>query len=369
MYFHFIYPIYGSCSHNSNSGTIMAIPRVFISSTCYDLKHIRESLKYFVRTIGYEPVLSDEGDVFYGPSVHTHDSCLKEVVTCQILILIIGGRQGGNYKDDISSITNNEYREAVRNNIPIFALVEASVHSDHHVFTTNKKKNPDIAEKISYPSIDDTRIFGFIDEVRKNAKNNAIFPFRDFSDMESYLKKQWAGMMYDFIIQRSHEENSKITNKLLDDLTLATKKSEELIKVLLKSTSNNEIAEKTIEEVSNRVQAENFAKLVLEKFHLKKLTNTSLENLQSISLDGTWVDFLQAAPDFHIETMPQDDEGADEVLWGIGAEGSIGIIIGTYQNGEYKPKNHSKLEESFSSLKLVDEATRNEIYLKMVNGF
>ncbi|WP_278401215.1 DUF4062 domain-containing protein [Stutzerimonas kunmingensis] len=159
----------------------MAIPRVFISSTCYDLKHIRENLKYFVRTIGYEPVLSDEGDVFYNPSSHTHDSCLKEVETCQIFILIIGGRQGANYKDETSSITNNEYREAVRNNIPIFALVEAAVHSDHHVFITNKKKNPDIADSIAYPSIDDIRIFGFVDEVRKNTKNNAIFPFRDFS--------------------------------------------------------------------------------------------------------------------------------------------------------------------------------------------
>jgi hypothetical protein len=344
----------------------MAIPRVFVSSTCYDLKHIRENLKYFVKTIGYEPVLSDEGDVFYNPNSHTHDSCLKEVETCQIFILIIGGRQGGNYKDELSSITNNEYREAVRSNIPIFALVEASVQSDHHVFITNKKKNPDMADSIVYPSIDDIRIFEFIDEVRKNTKNNAIFPFRDFSDMESYLKKQWAGMMYDFIIQRSNEENSKVTNKLLDDLALATKKSEELIKVLLKSSGNNETAEKTIEEVSNRVQAENFAKLVLSRFKLDKLWNTSLKDLESIPLNGTWIDFLEATPDFHIDEVNQEDDEVDEVLWGTAAHG---IQIGSYINGEHKPVTLKEFEESFSSLKSVNEETRKSIYLKMVNGF
>lgn len=344
----------------------MAIPRVFISSTCYDLKHIRENLKYFVKTLGYEPVLSDEGDVFYSPSSHTHDSCLKEVETCQIFILIIGGRQGGNYKDETSSITNNEYREAVRNNIPIFALVETSVHSDHHVFITNKRENPDIVDGISYPSIDDIRIFGFIDEVRKNTKNNAIFPFRDFSDMESYLKKQWAGMMYDFIIQRSNEENAKITNKLLDDLALATKKSEELIKVLLKSGSNNETAEQTIEEVSNRVQAENFAKLVLSRFKMDKLWNTSLEDLESIPLNGTWIDFLEATPDFHIDEVDQEDGEVDNVLWG---SASHGIMIGSYTNGEYNPRNINDFEESFLSLKSVDADTRRKIYLNMVKGF
>ena len=51
----------------------MAIPRVFISSTCYDLKYIRGNLLYLVRSLGYEPVLSEEGDVFYDPGKHTHD--------------------------------------------------------------------------------------------------------------------------------------------------------------------------------------------------------------------------------------------------------------------------------------------------------
>ncbi|MDF5662611.1 DUF4062 domain-containing protein [Vibrio parahaemolyticus] len=183
----------------------MASPRVFVSSTCYDLKYIRENIKYFVKTLGYEPVLSEDGAVFFNPEEHTHDSCLSEVPNCQMFVLIIGGRYGGLFQGKDSSITNEEYREAIRKKIPVFALVEQSVYSDHHVYTTNKK-NPHIDEtKIQYPSSDNIKIFEFIDEVRSKSVNNAIVPFRDFFDIELYLKQQWAGMMHSFLVARNEE--------------------------------------------------------------------------------------------------------------------------------------------------------------------
>ena len=183
----------------------MAIPKVFISSTCYDLRYIRENLKYFVKTIGYDPILSEDGAVFYNPAQHTHDSCLSEVPNCQIFVLIIGGRHGGNFKDGETSITNEEYREAVKLKIPVFALVESSVYSDHLVFNTNKKNKEIDENKINYPSADNTKIFRFIDEVRSNSINNAIVPFKDFSDIESYLKQQWAGMMFSFLSAKNED--------------------------------------------------------------------------------------------------------------------------------------------------------------------
>ncbi len=115
--------------------------------------------------------MSDEGDVYYGVDTHTHDACLTEVATCQLFILIIGGRYGGKHKGSEASITNNEYREAIKHKIPVFALVEQAVHSDHLTYITNKKSNPKIFEQITYTSIDNTKIFGFIDEVRKHSSN------------------------------------------------------------------------------------------------------------------------------------------------------------------------------------------------------
>src|SRR5688500_16803337 len=105
----------------------MASPRVFISSTWYDLRYIRENLKYFIRSIGYDPVLSEDGSVFYDPRRQVQDACLVEVPNCQIFVLIIGGRYGAEMLGGGRSVTNAEYREAVKQKIPIFALVEQAV--------------------------------------------------------------------------------------------------------------------------------------------------------------------------------------------------------------------------------------------------
>lgn len=343
----------------------MAIPRVFISSTCYDLKHIRESLKYFVKTVGYDPVLSDDGDVFYNPSAHTHDSCIKEVETCQLFILIIGGRYGGTFVGKDTSITNNEYKEAIKNNIPVFALIENAVYSDHHVFATNKKKNPVIANQIDYPSVDNVKIFDFIDEVRKNVKNNAIFPFGNFSDIEGYLKKQWAGMMYDFLLQRNSEDASKITNRLLDDLSLATKKSQELIKVLLKASHSDE-AEKAIEQIDYKVEAENFVHLIYDAFGIQFLTHTTFDDLKAIDLDqNTWWSFLEKTKDFHTDRW-DEEYGYDIILWSV--DHGRGIGVQTYKDGALTTIPHPKLEQAYNALKVVPESIRFKIYDKLVLG-
>jgi len=217
----------------------MAIPRVFVSSTCYDLKYIRENLKFFIKTLGYEPILSEDGDVFYNPRKHTHDSCISEVSSCQIFVLIIGGRYGGKSKDTDKSITNMEYKEAISLGIPIFALVESSVYSEHNVYNENIKNNSKLSAKdINYPSVDNVKVFDFIDEVRKNIINNAIYPFSDFSDIESYLKKQWAGMMHFYI---TSETEAKRVSQLFESIQEATSKIEFLTRQMAGTIGNDKI--------------------------------------------------------------------------------------------------------------------------------
>lgn len=201
----------------------MASPRVFVSSTCYDLKYIRDNLKYFIKQVGYDPVLSDEGDIFYNPSQHTHDSCVSEVSNCQMFVLLIGGRFGGSFKHTDKSITNAEYDEAVRLNIPIFAMVDRSVLSEHLVYSKNKHSKHIEVGKIDYPSVDNIKIFDFVDTVRKNAINNALVPFNDYADIETYLKKQWAGMMYYYL---TSESEAKRVGDMFNKLTEATQKIE-----------------------------------------------------------------------------------------------------------------------------------------------
>ena len=132
----------------------MATPKIFVSSTCYDLKEIRDNLYEFIDSLGYTPVFSDKNDVFYHPDLHTHDACIKEIENCQIFILIVGGRFGGKYKFDTSkSIVNAEYTAAKELNLPIFTFVKDDVYANHLVY--EKNKDSEHAGKINYPAISD----------------------------------------------------------------------------------------------------------------------------------------------------------------------------------------------------------------------
>jgi hypothetical protein len=180
----------------------MSNTRVFISSTCYDLKETRENVAQFIRDIGFEAILSDQGDVPYGHRVHTHDACLLEVEKSDILILIIGNRYGGFYKNTEKSITRMEYETAIKYNIPVYAYVRASTYGEHGKYIQSKKA------KESYDDRSDgenTKIFEFIDAVRRAPKNNAIIPFEDDRELIKLLKKQFSGMVHE-LLQKKKEK-------------------------------------------------------------------------------------------------------------------------------------------------------------------
>jgi hypothetical protein len=101
----------------------MAKPRIFISSTFYDLKHVRSSLETFVVSLGYEPVLSEKGSIAYSPDVALDESCYREAKACDIFVLIVGGRYGSEvsasstpdgkgFYELYESITRREYESA-----------------------------------------------------------------------------------------------------------------------------------------------------------------------------------------------------------------------------------------------------------------
>ncbi|MBU0808092.1 MAG: DUF4062 domain-containing protein [Gammaproteobacteria bacterium] len=55
----------------------MAKPRVFISSTYFDFKNVRDDLDRFVRSLGYETVRHEVGQVPYERSQKLDSSCYK----------------------------------------------------------------------------------------------------------------------------------------------------------------------------------------------------------------------------------------------------------------------------------------------------
>lgn len=124
-------------------------PRVFVSSTYYELKYVRERLERFVNNLFFEPVLFESDNVTFEQSKPLGISCYNEVIRCQMMILIVGGRYGSavsrenaeskkaQYNKEYVSITSRECDIDIRNNIPVFIFIDKNVYAEYQTFRRN----------------------------------------------------------------------------------------------------------------------------------------------------------------------------------------------------------------------------------------
>ena len=181
----------------------MARPRVFVSSTFYDLKHVRNDLENFISNLGYDTIMNDKGQIPYSAAQPLQDSCYDEASRADILVGIIGGRYGSDSGDDLYSVSMREIKTAIRNNKQVFIFVEKSVLSENLVYQLNKDSTD-----IKYPHVDSVKIHKFIEEIQGLPINNALIPFESATDITSFLKEQFAGLF-----QRLLQDKSTLTEQ------------------------------------------------------------------------------------------------------------------------------------------------------------
>lgn len=211
----------------------MPSPKVFVSSTCYDLGMAREQLRSFLLRLGYDPILSEYSDVLYDPRTHTHTSCIQEVPNADMVVVLIGSRFGGrivpealssvdleslvNASFDVTvlsdpeklSITQLEVLKAIDASVPVFAFVDEKVMHDHFVY----QKNKELVDKIKFPSIDKPEsaryIFEFINFLHHRSKGNSVIAFGKIEDIETHLKKQW-GALFQKLLKEQREQSNEV---------------------------------------------------------------------------------------------------------------------------------------------------------------
>ncbi|KAA5536226.1 DUF4062 domain-containing protein [Taibaiella lutea] len=159
----------------------MAQPKVFVSSTCYDLSQVRADLNDFISQIGYLPVLSEYSSFPIDPDNDTLENCLQNVQSCDIFILILGGRYG-YITDSGKSITNTEYLYAKQNGIPVYVFIYKPLINILPVWKDNKNGNFNNV-------VDSVKVFEFLEEIReKNLK--WCFEFEKAQDIVHTLRIQ-----------------------------------------------------------------------------------------------------------------------------------------------------------------------------------
>jgi len=217
----------------------MAKPRIFISSTFYDLRHIREDIERFIKELGYEPVRNETGSIPYGKDEPPETYAYREVELCDIIIAVIGGRFGSeSQQDDGYSISQNELRRALERGIQVFIFIEKGVFAEFSTYLLNKDR-----PETRYKFVDNTKIFQFIEELQKLPRNNPISPFETSADIVTYLQVQWSGLFQRFLQDQKRlseiqvlaemKSVSSTLRQLVEFLTEERRNSDEAIRNIL----------------------------------------------------------------------------------------------------------------------------------------
>lgn len=238
----------------------MARPRVFVSSTYYDLKHIRASLEAFIGSLGFDSVLSEKGNIAYNPDIPLDESCYREVLNTDIFVLIVGGRYGAErsdsrgsipreFYDRYDSITKGEYSHAIEKDIPIYVLVEKAVYAHYETYLQNKTNTT-----IKYPHVDSVNIFVFLEQILNQTRNNALQQFDRYTEIETWLREQWAGLFRDMLVRSSSQRQIASLASQVGELSEINKTLKKYLEEVVHKLAPEDAAS-LIETESKRLEA------------------------------------------------------------------------------------------------------------------
>lgn len=201
----------------------MARPRVFISSTYYDLKSIRAELDRFIAERGYEPVRHEQGHIAYGVEDKLEKYAYREVGMCDILVCIIGGKYGSASFHAPYSITQKELKTALESGKQVYIFVERPVHEEYRFYKNNKALPGAV-----YTAVNDPKVYEFLDEIYALPSGNPIFSFDTSQEIFAILQEQWAGLFQRLLI----ESSARTTNEMVGELQRSLQTVGQLIEYL-----------------------------------------------------------------------------------------------------------------------------------------
>lgn len=274
----------------------MARPRVFVSSTYYDLKHIRASLENFIESLGFDAILSERGNIPYDPSLPPDKSCYREVENADLFVLIIGGRYGSQtsetmtddkktFYDRYESITKTEFAHAIEIDIPVYILIERVVYADYETFQRNKTN-----ETINYAHADSVNVFLLIADILGKGRNNPYQQFDRYSDIESWLREQWAGRFRDFLKGSSGQTQlASLAEQVrsLTEISTTLKRYMEQVVTKLEPDEAKELIENEEKRLKQEDDAAKIAKLAHGNFVVGMLMKYGMHLHGSLNYSAT----------------------------------------------------------------------------------
>lgn len=330
----------------------MTKPRIFVSSTYYDLKHIRSSLESFIENMGYEPILFENGDIPYNYKLPLDESCYGEIKTAHMFILIIGGRYGSPSSETIeeideeeheeeeedegkikqncnnyNSVTVKEYITALKKDIPIFIFVEKNVYSEYRTYKENRNANC----QIKYAYVDHVNVFKLLDKITRQERNNPIRDFDKFEDISNWLRDQWAGMFADYLLMQQGDKSLEGMSTKIEELSQVTATLRKYTESIMRKV-DPEHSEETIKKQTERMD-------LLNKKQF--LSNDLIDFIRYADVntnnDGLYSAFKKAKTlDEFLEAIEYPDQLKDELLKSENAINMYEMLLSNLLEEEYE---------------------------------
>lgn len=170
--------------------------KIFISSTCLDLIDVRAELKRELESLGYIAYTSETPDFPVNDKITPIDNCLDVVGSCDIYLLVIHSRYGGEY-DGVRelpnapedppggriSVTLAELLVARSKNLETRIWVRDSIWNSRPVF---RKADSESSKDIDLPTKMEPAVYDFLDFLQNSPDTGRLWinQFHDVTDLK-----------------------------------------------------------------------------------------------------------------------------------------------------------------------------------------
>lgn len=160
--------------------------KIMVSSTVYGNQDVLEQIAAILRQkFGYDVIMSKEGSVYVAIQdiADKRAACLKAVDECDLFLGIIFPRYG-------SSITHDEFKEAVRLNKPRWFVAHEKIEFlrklfEPYLYDENKERTDFELKKNSV--LDSIKVVDMYNDVR----HNWVQPFNNTGELFFFIEQQF----------------------------------------------------------------------------------------------------------------------------------------------------------------------------------
>lgn len=178
-----------------------------------------------------------------------------------------------DFFEKYESVTKEEYKTELKEDIPTYILIDKSVYSEYQTFKQNREN-----KTINYAHVDSINIFHLIDEILSQPKNNAMYQFEKDSEIKEWLREQWAGLFRELLNNKNKNEQYNSLNERVEKLSSINTSMKNYLESIISTSDNGNAEEKdvlTIYENSTSVK-----KFLQEAFRISSLSkHRKLEEL------------------------------------------------------------------------------------------